>query len=96
MDRVDILKLDIESSEKPCLEGARKTISKHRPKVMVEVHNINQEKAAWFEGYFENLDDYTWSWVPQPEGHISKHVMLYAAPGRDSAIPHSQTARVKF
>ncbi len=37
----DLLKIDVEGAEQFVLEGARRTIEQHKPKIIVEYHSIN-------------------------------------------------------
>jgi FkbM family methyltransferase len=41
--RIDIVKLDIEGHETKFLEGGRKTISAHRPALLIELNRVHQE-----------------------------------------------------
>lgn len=40
LDRVDLIKIDIEGAEGPALDGARETLTRMRPRVIVEVHDV--------------------------------------------------------
>jgi|GEM_PF-780973 len=58
-DRLDFIKIDIEGSELPALLGARQTIAKWRPYVMVEINDLTY-KAAGYSGddvsvFFDSL-----------------------------------------
>lgn len=75
--RLKLIKIDVEGSESRVLHGARKTIGEHRPHLVIELHNPEQDAAvARFlldEGYrFKRVDGSeiknphaTW---PDPEG----------------------------
>ena len=43
LERLDVLKIDVEGGELPALEGARDTLSRHRPRLLVE---FNRETSA--------------------------------------------------
>lgn len=43
--RVDWLIIDVESFEVSALNGARKTLKKHSPKIIIEVHQHNFDKV---------------------------------------------------
>jgi FkbM family methyltransferase len=47
MDRIDLIKIDIEGAELPCLRGARQTLLAFNPMLIVEV----QEPTATTAGY---------------------------------------------
>lgn len=47
VDRVDLIKIDIEGAELPCLKGAEQTLRKFRPPLVVEI----QETTAITAGY---------------------------------------------
>lgn len=38
--RVDLIKIDVEGAEVQVLEGARKTLLKHRPNLIIEMHDV--------------------------------------------------------
>lgn len=48
-DAVDLIKLDIQGAEYAAIVGARETILRHRPVLMVEQKPINAEHAAFFK-----------------------------------------------
>jgi FkbM family methyltransferase len=48
LHRVDVVKIDIEGAELPCLIGARHTIASHLPHVIIEVQ-AQSAKAAGYE-----------------------------------------------
>lgn len=53
--RVDLIKIDIEGSELPCLKGARGTLERFRPMLIIEV----QQQSAAAGGYRpEDILDY--------------------------------------
>jgi FkbM family methyltransferase len=64
---VDLIKVDVESYELEVLQGARKTIEAHRPRLMIEMHDWAgaKKEAALFAllmewGYeFEYLDKFS-------------------------------------
>jgi FkbM family methyltransferase len=47
LHRVDLIKIDIEGAELPCLVGARRTLARHLPYLVIEV----QEASARIAGY---------------------------------------------
>jgi len=50
IDRLDLIKIDIEGAEIPCLFGAQKTIRKFRPQIILET----QEETYMAAGYNPN------------------------------------------
>lgn len=47
MDRIDVIKIDIEGSELPCLLGGLRTLERFKPKLIIEV----QDSTARMAGY---------------------------------------------
>lgn len=47
LDRIDLIKIDIEGAELACLRGARNTIEQHRPILIVEVQRDSCERAGY-------------------------------------------------
>jgi FkbM family methyltransferase len=43
-ERVDVIKIDVEGMEMDVLEGARKLIAAHRPRILIEIRNANMER----------------------------------------------------
>jgi FkbM family methyltransferase len=73
IERVDLIKLDVEGAELSVLEGATELLRRHpRPVTMAEVEDIRT--AAW--GYraskiVTTLDDLEYQWFqPQPDGTL--------------------------
>ena len=50
LSRLDFIKIDIEGSELLALKGARRSIEKFRPYVMVEINNLTYEMAGYESG----------------------------------------------
>jgi len=50
-----VILVDIEGDEIRALQGGLKTIAKHRPVVMVEVHWLGQAFLDFFEGVMKPL-----------------------------------------
>ena len=46
VNRVDLIKIDAESSELAVIEGALETLERYRPKIVVEVSGMTEEVAA--------------------------------------------------
>ena len=47
LDRVDLLKIDIEGGELPCLKGAEQLLRRWQPMIIVEVQDFSAKKAGW-------------------------------------------------
>jgi FkbM family methyltransferase len=45
LDRVDVVKIDVEGAELAVLSGARDTLRRHRPTVLVEADDLHQVRA---------------------------------------------------
>jgi len=62
IDRIDFLKIDIQGAEVEFLKGARESINKFKPKIMVELNNKNLEDfinliGEGYEIYCPGLDE---------------------------------------
>ncbi len=47
IDRIDLLKIDIEGGELPCLKGAEQLLRRCHPMIIVEVQGFSAKKAGW-------------------------------------------------
>ena len=50
LDRVDLIKMDVECTEDQVLEGARETLLKHRPVIIIEImggFGVHPNKGGW-------------------------------------------------
>jgi FkbM family methyltransferase len=55
VSRLDVIKIDIEGAELPCLKGAARTLQRHRPILIIEI----QEQTSMVAGYHqEDILDY--------------------------------------
>jgi len=50
LNRIDLLKVDVEGAELPVLRGAREVLAVHRPWVIVEVQQETSEAAGYRQG----------------------------------------------
>lgn len=57
-DAVDLIKLDIQGAEYAALLGARETIRRHRPVILVEEKAYNEEHASYIEKAADLLKSY--------------------------------------
>ena len=74
LDRLDIMKIDVEGGELPVLKGAAATIQRHRPLILSEVEPRRTQQWNYAAGAI--LDelagkDYTWRTVT-PTGEIGE------------------------
>lgn len=46
--RLDMIKVDVEGMELAFLEGARQTILRHMPRLLIEVHDTADQLLKWF------------------------------------------------
>ncbi len=59
VDRVDLVKLDVEGAELGVLRGAEKVLRRHRPRLLIELHEFhknNADVAARVDEYLRGLD----------------------------------------
>lgn len=74
----DFLLIDVEGSEIEVLEGTQKTISKHRPTILCEIHWLKKEVTALLEDLFYPLG-YSATQLdgsPLPEELVRYHLLL--------------------
>ncbi|WP_315808894.1 FkbM family methyltransferase [Pseudomonas sp. C9-3] len=48
VERLDIIKIDIEGAELPCLKGAQETLSQFKPQIIIELQ-VETSRAAGYE-----------------------------------------------
>jgi FkbM family methyltransferase len=77
--RIDMLKIDVEGAESKVLKGARKTLMKHHPIVLVEMHDVFMgetnrdavEEQLEAAGYSHGADipyGDCYHWICRPDG----------------------------
>jgi FkbM family methyltransferase len=47
VERVDVIKMDIEGSELAAFSGAKELLQKHRPLLLIEFHSLVARQAGW-------------------------------------------------
>lgn len=75
--KVDFIKVDVEGAEIKVLLGARDTIAKFRPELMIEVHS--HEYTSFLEGFLGALK-YKWEKIDHPTDIPVTWYWLYAKP----------------
>jgi FkbM family methyltransferase len=99
--RPDIIKIDIEGAELPCLKGAERTLRHHQPLLIVEV----QEQSSTAAGYRQTdiLDylsrlGYTFESIghngqlhPMDTGHVTVYQNVLCTPARGDSRPSEST-----
>ena len=55
---MDVIKLDIEGEEENSLEGAKETIKKYRPRILLSCYHKNDDYWRLLENVWEIRDDY--------------------------------------
>lgn len=47
INRIDLIKLDIEGAELACLQGSQETLRKFKPKIIIEIQDFSAERAGY-------------------------------------------------
>ena len=47
LERIDLIKIDIEGAELACLKGAKKSIQQYRPKIIIEIQDFSSDRAGY-------------------------------------------------
>lgn len=47
LERIDLIKIDIEGAELACLKGAKKSIQKYKPKIIIEIQDFSSARAGY-------------------------------------------------
>ncbi|HJL16523.1 MAG TPA: FkbM family methyltransferase [Sandaracinaceae bacterium LLY-WYZ-13_1] len=58
--RVDLIKLDVEGAEARALDGAARTLARHRPKLQVSIYHRPRDLFELPRRLMETLDGYDW------------------------------------
>lgn len=45
--KIDLIKIDIEGAELACLQGAKQTLKKFKPKIIIEIQDFSAERAGY-------------------------------------------------
>lgn len=71
VDRIDFLKLDVEGAEHEILKGARRTIERYHPKILLELHLFKRrELEAECDAFLTGLGYARGTSIPRCEGGI--------------------------
>jgi FkbM family methyltransferase len=82
---IDLIKIDVEGNEGNALAGARRTIARHQPTVLVEMHHNMYEEDIW-PAVINELKALNYRWdvlrVPQPSAVSTNQEceFIYAEP----------------
>jgi FkbM family methyltransferase len=64
---VGVIKIDTEGYEIPILQGARKTIQKDKPRIIIEIHKATGKAAETYDEELRRikiiLDDFGYKWI---------------------------------
>ena len=60
LEKVDVIKLDVEGAERAVLKGAKKTIKKFKPILLISVYHQEQDLFETMRLVDEIRDDYRW------------------------------------
>ncbi len=55
LDRIDVMKIDVEGAEVAVLDGARASLARHRPVVLLDTHPSLGADIARLQGFFDDL-----------------------------------------
>lgn len=47
LERIDLIKIDIEGAELACLKGAKKSIQQYKPKIIIEIQDFSSARAGY-------------------------------------------------
>ncbi len=73
IERVDVIKMDIEGSELAAFRGAHDLLSVHHPLLLVEFHSLVAKQAGWkLPVLYDLLVDYGYSVYELQKGKLSK------------------------
>ncbi|MFK7989937.1 MAG: FkbM family methyltransferase [Sandaracinaceae bacterium] len=78
LDRVDLLKFDVEGAEKHALEGAEQTIQQHRPAVQLSIYHRPEDLWTLPGWLFDRLEGYRYFFGHH--GFYQTETDLYAVP----------------
>jgi FkbM family methyltransferase len=86
--RPDFLKMDVEGAEYDVLLGAKETIARSRPKILIELHHFDGNLAANPVPELLSSWNYEIQWIDR--SHMTSHIL--AVPGRFDERPLNEPA----
>jgi len=89
LERLDVMKIDVEGGELPALEGARATLARHRPRLMVEFNRATSAAAGYTVDDLARLlveQGYALSRVDRRGFHAIDPARLAELPGETNVI----------
>lgn len=79
--RVDLIRVDVQGAEAIVLEGARRTLARHKPRVVVEMHDRELRDPAIRAGVLRVLGELGYAWREVHSDDTNDH--LYCLPAED-------------
>lgn len=76
--RVDLIKIDVMGAEARVLEGARRTLARHKPRVVVQMHDRELNDPAIRAGVTRVLGELGYAWIEVHSDDTHDH--LYGVP----------------
>jgi FkbM family methyltransferase len=85
--RPDILKMDVEGAEHDVLMGARGTINRFSPKLLIELHHFDGNLAAHPVPDLLSRWGYRIQWIERSE--MTSHILATSASAESPAVPET-------
>lgn len=90
--RVDLIKVDVQGAEARVLEGARRTLARHKPRVVVEMHDRELGDPSIRAGVTRVLGELGYAWTEVHSDDRNDH--LYGVPAEEERALDELLARV--